>query len=273
MTDRITVSRYYDERAAQEYCRLDQSPLHQAEWLLTLDLINEYIATGATVLDIGAGPGRYTEYLLRERGCRVGLVDISPACVQAFQERIGPNENVFLARASCATDLSFIPDATADALLLMGPLYHLTNPAERQTALAECRRTLKPGGYLFAAFVSPYPLFPRILERDPSVLDDPEFVRLLTEEGRVTTKSISNFVEQYRCWPNQAQNFLTEAGFTVTRTRNLEGVGALQGAIQATALAEPARRQAWFDLLRRTCEIPDLLGATIHFVCVARKPM
>lgn len=273
MTDRTTVSRYYDERAAQEYCRLEQSPLHQAEWLLTIDLVNQYIAPGATVLDIGAGPGRYSEYLLKERGCLVGLVDLSPACVQAFQDRVGPTEGVLFARASCATDLSFIADAVADAALLLGPLYHLTDPAERRAALVECFRTLKPGGRLFAAFVSPYPLFPRILERDSSVLDDPEFIRLLTEEGRVNAKSISNFVEQYRCWPNQARALLEEAGFTVDRVRNLEGVGALQGAAQAQALADPARRQAWFDLLRRTCEIPDLLGATIHFVCVARKPM
>ena len=61
-------------------------------------------------------------------------------------------------------------------------------------------------------------------------------------------------------------------GFETLRMRNLEGVGAFFQACQEKALAEERDKQAWFDILRRTCELPDLLGATLHFLYVGRKP-
>lgn len=59
--------------------------------------------------------------------------------------------------ASCnvgdACDLRFT-DNFADAILLMGPLYHLHNKEERQQSLREAFRVLKPGGILFAVGIS-----------------------------------------------------------------------------------------------------------------------
>ena len=42
------------------------------------------------------------------------------------------------------------PDDSADAAILLGPLYHLTEQSERMEALREARRILKPGGVLAA---------------------------------------------------------------------------------------------------------------------------
>ena len=44
-------------------------------------------------------------------------------------------------------------DASVDAVLLLGPLYHLVGRAERIAALAEARRVLRPGGVLLAAAI------------------------------------------------------------------------------------------------------------------------
>ncbi len=48
------------------------------------------------------------------------------------------------------------PAGTVDAVLLLGPLYHLAGDQDRQLALGECRRVLRPGGVLFAAAISRY---------------------------------------------------------------------------------------------------------------------
>ena len=60
-------------------------------------------------------------------------------------------------------------------------------------------------------------------------------------------------------------------GFETLRMRNLEGVGAFFQARQEEVLAGQRDKKAWFDILRRTCELPDLLGATLHFLYVGRK--
>ena len=49
------------------------------------------------------------------------------------------------------------PNASADAVALLGPLYHLTDQTQRASALLEARRVLKPGGVV-AAVGNPDPV-------------------------------------------------------------------------------------------------------------------
>lgn len=83
-----------------------------------------------------------------------------------------------------ATDLSRFPDNTFDAVLLMGPLYHLLEKAERQQALAECQRVLKPSGLLFAAFISRYALLRWAAAHEPTwPLKHPELTEMILTTG------------------------------------------------------------------------------------------
>lgn len=47
-------------------------------------------------------------------------------------------------------------DESADAVLLLGPLHHLTDAADRLVALREARRVLRPGGIVAAATIGRY---------------------------------------------------------------------------------------------------------------------
>ena len=46
-----------------------------------------------------------------------------------------------------------VPSTIADAVLLLGPLYHLVERSDRLKALQESRRILKPRGVLLAASI------------------------------------------------------------------------------------------------------------------------
>jgi SAM-dependent methyltransferase len=75
---------------------------------------------------------------------------------------------------SDARDLD-LGDASVDAVLLLGPLYHLRRRADRVRALSEARRVVRPGGPVFAAAISRWApriggeLRDRLYERFPHV--------------------------------------------------------------------------------------------------------
>jgi SAM-dependent methyltransferase len=52
-----------------------------------------------------------------------------------------------------ARDLSLFPDSSFDAILAMGPFYHLQDSADRVLAAREISRVLRPGGHAFLAFI------------------------------------------------------------------------------------------------------------------------
>ena len=273
MTDVDKIAAYYDEKVLEEYRRLTISPLHEAEFVLTTDLLQEYIRPNTHVLDVGSGPGKYAEYLIQAQDCQVGLVDISEKALEEFKTRILPNQrkNVLFTTKASATNLDFLPDCSFDHVLLMGPLYHLLEEQERERSLTECNRALKTGGMIFASYISPYIVIPRFLNEAFSLIENNEIVSKVVNQGLIESPLLSGFIDHYRCWPSQAKATMEIAGFETIRLRNLEGVGMFFRDQQKQALAEQNKKEAWFNILRQTCENPDLLGATIHFLYVGRK--
>ena len=79
-----------------------------------------------------------------------------------------------------ARDLQ-LADAVADAVILLGPLYHLTEEEDRAVALAEApRRVTRRGGTLVAACISRFAsTYDGVTLR---YLDDPAFERIAEED-------------------------------------------------------------------------------------------
>src|SRR3954454_4489299 len=120
------------------------------EFARTLDVISRTLpSVPATIADIGGGPGRYTDWFV-EHGYDVVHRDIVPGHVAQVRERHGH-------AVDCAVgdprrlDLD---DDSVDVVLLLGPLYHLPNRADRLLALHEARRVLRKGGVVHAAAIS-----------------------------------------------------------------------------------------------------------------------
>jgi len=105
------------------------------------------------VIDIGGAAGGYA-FWLAEKGYKVRLIDASPRLVEIARSRNAQSEHPL---ESCAVgDARALdePDSSADVVLLLGPLYHLVDMDDRQTALREARRVLRPGGVVLAAAIS-----------------------------------------------------------------------------------------------------------------------
>ncbi|CCH30729.1 class I SAM-dependent methyltransferase [Actinosynnema sp. NPDC047251] len=145
MTD---VTHHYTT-APNEADRLHRTPHGRLEHLRTRELVRRHMTSPARVLDVGGGTGVHARWPAAD-GHHVHLIDIVPDHVDTASRLPGVTASVGDAR-----DLPVRTD-TVDAVLLMGPLYHLLAPTDRAQALAEARRVLRPGGTLVAAAISRY---------------------------------------------------------------------------------------------------------------------
>jgi hypothetical protein len=134
------------------------------------------------VLDVGGGPGAYAVWLAR-RGYAVRLIDPVELHVTQAREASAAQPDAPLAGAE-VSDARELPaaDRSVDAVLLLGPLYHLPEAADRDRALREARRVLRPRGRVLAAAISYFA--PTIDGIRNAKLDEPGFEALIEHDLR-----------------------------------------------------------------------------------------
>ncbi|HUY99344.1 MAG TPA: methyltransferase domain-containing protein [Thermomicrobiaceae bacterium] len=264
--------RYYD--AGVEAARLSAGT-SRLELARTQEIVTRYLpAPPGVVLDVGGGPGVYACWLARA-GYEVHLLDAVPLhVVQARAASAAQPEHPLASLNVGDARRLERDDASVDAVLLLGPLYHLTERDDRLTALREARRVLHPGGYLFAAAIGRWtsaldgmfhgliddPAFGSILERD-----------LAEGQHRNQTDNPVYFTTTYFHRPEELAGELAEAGFAVEPVLPVEGPAWLLPDFGAR-WNDPARRAALLDLVRALESEPALLGTSAHLLAVGRKP-
>jgi ubiquinone/menaquinone biosynthesis C-methylase UbiE len=141
--------RFYTTRYVEDD-RLRASPHGRLELARTRELLRRRLPPApARVLDVGGGTGVHARWLV-EDGYEVHLVDLVPEHAAQAASIDGITTSVGDARRLEQ------PGGSVDAVLLLGPLYHLVARRDRLSALAEARRVAHPGGLVAAAAISRY---------------------------------------------------------------------------------------------------------------------
>jgi SAM-dependent methyltransferase len=133
---------------------------------------------GATVLDLGAGPGEPSTRILREAGLATYAVDASLAMVEAFRVRFPgvPIEHN-------TVEASTFFDRTFDGVLAWGLMF-LLDPAAQALVIQKVARALNPGGrFLFTAPKEPVAWLDGMTDRPSQSLGAQTYARLLREAG------------------------------------------------------------------------------------------
>lgn len=254
-------SELYDESA-----RLGSDGLSQIELIRTKEIIERYLPPApADVIDIGGGPGVYSVWL-SELGHRPALID--PVALHVEQAR---EAGVPSATAGVAAVLEFAADSF-DIALMLGPLYHLQERADRLQALREARRVLRPGGRLIAAGITRYAS--AIDGFDSGFIDHEEFERIVHIDLE-TGKHVNNtgdprfFTTAYFHRPEELVDEVASSGFTDVEILAVEGVSWAARDLDER-IADPEKLAAVLDVLRRLESAPSLLGATPHFIAIGR---
>ena len=216
---------------------------------------------GGRLLDVGGGTGIHAEWLAAE-GWTVELVDPVPSHVQQAATLPGVTAQLGDVRA-----LPF-DDATADVVLLLGPLYHLPEPDDRHRALAEAARVVRPGGTVVAATINRHAGLHDQLSRGGWF--EPERRDRLAETsatGRVGADG--DFTTAYLHHPADIAAEMAAAGLTVTGQYGVQGAAWLMGDI-AAYLEDDTKRDAVLAALRVTESDPALLGVSAHLLTAAQ---
>jgi SAM-dependent methyltransferase len=256
---------------ADERGRLD-TPLGVVEFERTIGILAEHLPQPpAVVADIGGGPGRYSLWLAK-RGYTVRHRDIVPKHVEQLRDEAaacGLNVETAVGDAR-AVDL---PDGGADAVLLLGPLYHLPVRDDRLRALREAARVVRPGGPVFAAAISRWAprLHGELVERldlaFPSIRNQVETVERTGRLLELHPGSFSGYCHR----PAQLRAEVRTAGLDVLDLVSVEGIAFALSDLEAR-LADPRSRAMVLDAARQLAAVPELLGVGPHLLATARRP-
>jgi SAM-dependent methyltransferase len=255
---RPEILEYYNRGG--ETTRLDAGT-GRLEYLRTLDILTRVLPPApARILDVGGATGVYARPLT-DRGYRVHVIDPVPAHVSAAGAIPGVT-----AELGDARDLS---GHGADAVLLLGPLYHLTDRADRLTAW---RAAAAAAPLVVAATISRFAsLFDGVVK---SLYTGPEIPGRVLETVATGVHHGDHglFTTSYFHHPDEATAEAREAGLTDVRTLAVEGPLWMTGPRLDEFLADPALTALLLDMLRRVETEPTLAGATSHQLTVARTP-
>jgi SAM-dependent methyltransferase len=235
----------------------------QLEFERTIEIISRYLpGPPARIIDIGGGTGVYSTWLA-SLGYLVHLVDIVEAHIHAAS-RIG----TFSTSAGDARALAEV-DATYHVALLLGPMYHLPDAADRLQALREARRVVREDGVVAVAYISrlAIPLDGYVkgwIHRQRGL----EGMQNAVRTGHDPAGGFGAIA--YFHLPSEIAAELQAAELVVEQILGVEGPGWVAPDFD-DRWNDPDGRRVLLETAR-TCEAsPDLLGLSAHILAIARK--
>lgn len=235
----------------------------QVEYLTTMRYIHRYLAPGASILELGAGTGRYSLTLSRE-GYEVTALELVEHNMEIFRSKLRPDDRVRLEQGN-AMDLSRFADASFDGVLVLGPMYHLYTREDKLRVLREAVRVTKPGGTVMVAYCM----------NEPTVV---QYVFGLNHLREVM--ELSMITPGWHCLSEPKDLF------ELVRTENIASLDAelpvkrlqLVATDGATNYNRPLidamddeTFAKWLDFHFATCERQDLIGASHHTLDILKK--
>jgi S-adenosylmethionine-dependent methyltransferase len=265
------VQNFYDQNANHEWQRLD-TPLSKIEFASALWLINKYFPKQGCVCDIGSGPGRYAIELIR-KGYSVTLFDLSKELIHLAQTKIAElNLKAQRFIVGDARKMEQLASESFEAVLLMGPMYHIIDPGDRLKVLKNALRILKPQGVALITYLNSWGLIRTGFSDFPTWYQDISFLRSMLNEHIFSGESLSNFTECYWSTPEIAIKEVESAGFEVVSYGGAQGfAGGMRLILEQLAEENHDAFENVVQVAAEMCELKQYRDSTEHMHLIVRK--
>lgn len=262
------VESYYDSSPEREWDRLGKK--NPIEFAITMLALNEYLPKPpARILDVGGGPGRYA-IALTQRGYSVTVLDLSQGNLEFARARAN-EAGVQLAGYihGNALNLSRFADESYDAVLLLGPLYHLLEAEEREQAIQEALRTLKRGGCFVVAFLMRSSFIRFLAKEFPALIVDKREQQII-ETGILRTESDEGFIDAYFAHHHEIKPFMEQWDLQMLDLISCESLITMIDDKLNELTGEAW--ESWVVLNYSWAKDPAVHGMAEHLLYVGRKP-
>jgi ubiquinone/menaquinone biosynthesis C-methylase UbiE len=262
------IEDFYSNTSEEGRLQLGLGPL---EFERNKELISRYLPKKGTVIDVGGGPGVYSEWLAG-LGHEVILIDPVEKHIRQANKRSGKAKKSFKSLLGEAQKLD-LSDSSANMVILHGPLYHLQSKTDRIQAIAEAKRVLKPGGTvlgfainhsastiaaLLNGFIHAAGVFDMCMEELKSGIHTPP-------------KNMPGVLPSaYFHRPDELKAEFEEAGLTYMDTYAVEGVIWMDKNYFETR-SDPAKKERIMALMKMTENDPALLSLSPHMMIAGKK--
>jgi ubiquinone/menaquinone biosynthesis C-methylase UbiE len=258
---------FYDEYGEREWTRFEDGRTPAPSLDVHVKELERFVHAGDRVLDVGAGPGRFTIELAR-LGADVTVADISPGQLELNRERVlaaGLEERILERQVADVLDLSRWPDGNFDAAVCFGgPLSYVVDRAE--DGVAELVRVTKPGGHVLVSVMS---LVGTILHYLPILLDLARRDGVAKQEQIVRTGLLSDEPD----YGHLAMKCFRWSELEALLSRHGEIVAAAAaGLLPNEQPAEPELREFLRTVELELASEPGALSCGEHIVVVVRRP-
>lgn len=268
MDDISDIVEFYNGNPDAEHQRLEY---HQLEFDLTWRYLDRFLPPNGNLLEIGAASGRYT-LGLAGRGYSITAVDVSQKLLDLNRQRLAENHLEANVRylTGDVRQLDRFVQGQFNAILLMGPLYHLVMKSDRSLALSNCYAHLVEGGVIFSSFISRFGIMGELIRKVPEWIEDQAEVREILDFGRDPDHYPRGSFRGYFATVAEIAPLHENAGFKTILLAGVEpGISADDESYNQL---QGTRRQLWLDLFDELSTEPSSLGASRHLLYIGCRP-
>ncbi len=268
MDDLTDIREFYNAAWDAEENRLER---HQLEADITWRYLNLYLPPRGRLLEIGFGTGFYT-FPLAKRGYQITAIDLADEYLtrcKAKAQKLNLSDQIDF-RTGDARQMEGIPRGEFEAVLLMGPLYHLLLETDRTAALRSAYACLKPGGVIFSALISRFGILGGLIKDNPSWIENQEEVWSVVRQGHRPANAPRGGFRGYYVRLDEIAPRHERVGF---RTLKIAGVEpAISADDESYNTLKGKQRDLWLDLLFEISSEQSMVASSRHILYIGQRP-